>query len=167
MKRIKIIVLSGVILVLSGLILYNITFTKTISMTLYGVECRVGEEGSVDTEMYIKGKYYSRLFKKDTFAGMISVKGYDYTFDETMRMDNITITNWAILGYYKTYPRLETETLGRIFTTNNFKEIMIIPSEMDSQDYNSTNWRFICFPANTKAEAVKIAEYFWEDIVWD
>lgn len=150
-------------------LLYFVPLSKPIDITLSGIESSMRQSSVKETKLHIKGTYTSYLFQSDRFEGQLSLDGYDYTFNENTIALSFPITDsgtdlrYVNEEYSKGFP-LESITLGTLYAKDDFKSavLLIMEKDLSGQDHwNKNKGKFACFPANTREEALTMAEEYF------
>lgn len=158
----------GIIILVTGFIIYNYAKAYHINTTLSGVECRIGDSKYLDkVTIKVKGTYYKSLFQKDSFDGTISIDKYDYTNNPLLSSCKF-FNGYAILHYYDS--NLGTmKSLGTLFCAPDFNQMMIFvdePTGESQQGWGSENGLFIAAPANNREQAINIAKSYSSKVAW-
>ena len=179
MSKYKYIYLGSFVLIL--FVIYGI-FTTGISIheEFPAVKYRLGEEGVIENiTVKIDGTFMRRLFSDDIFAGSIYIEGYDFTNDKsgfsnlksTLSDIHIDSKGYGRYDYVKMNSNRNWEHLfqGEIFVKDKFSMItMTIEEEKSSENpnggWNSGSGILISGPAETRKEALAIANLLMKDL---
>ncbi len=179
MSKNKYIYLGSFVLIL--FVIYGI-FTTGISINeeIPAVKYRLGEEGVIENiTIKIDGTYRRRLFSDDIFSGSICIEGYDFTnaksgfsnLISTLADIHIDSKGYGRYDYVKMNSNSNLEYLfqGEIFVKDKFSMITMTINEERSSDnpnggWNSTSGILISGPAETRKEALAIANLLMQDL---
>lgn len=171
MKRFKYMYLGSIIIIAT--VIYSFASSTTIYEEIPAVKYRLGEEGIIENvTILIDGKYKKNLFSDDIFTGTIYIEGYDFTIKNS-GFSNLESTLSDIQidgkghGTYD-YVMLDSEKKvqhlmqGEIFVKDNFSIITMTINE--DQGWNSQDGIMLSGPAETRKEALEIANSLLVDI---
>lgn len=179
MLRNKYFYLGSFILIL---IFIYVIYTSGISIheEFPAVKYRLGEEGAIENiTIKIDGIYRRSLFSDDVFSGSIYIEGYDFTNDKsgfsnlvsTLADVHIDSKGYGMYKYVKIDSKRVLENLfqGEIFVKDKFSMItMTIMEEKSNENpnggWNSANGILISGPAETRKEALQIANLLMKDL---
>jgi hypothetical protein len=180
MSKYKHIYLGSFVLIL--FVIYGI-FISDISIheEFPAVKYRLGEEGVIENiTIKIDGTYSRSIFSDDIFSGSIYIEGYDFTNDKsgfsnlksTLADIHIDRKGYGMYNYVKINSNRNLEHLfqGEIFVKDKFSMItMTIEEEKSSENlnggWNSGNGILISGPAETRKEALAIANLLMKDLM--
>jgi len=172
---IKIIITIGVILILVFLFFLKTPFYRQIDTTVTALMINGANTETSEVKIKIKGEYNYWLFGGGRgFEGNFIIDGFDvtkgiYTVQIAMDYKFYHPVYWTYTG-----SQLESYCVGIFYIDNDFKSFVIIPYQeyVDDPAYkgNTTSIDLladkitaICYPANTRDEAVKMVNELFED----
>lgn len=119
-----------IVLVLAGILVFNIPFP--MSKTIDALEIKMDDPNYLTpVKINLNGTYRVNLFSSDNFEGFISIDGYVLTESETPQWVNMQ-SNWQYLSYFidPNYISSLRPIFGRIYSIRNFREFIIQPQDL-------------------------------------
>lgn len=166
-KKVILLIILGFII---GLLLYKIPWRHKINTTLEGVQCRIGDtDYCEDISVTVQGDYFSYLFKDDKFEGKILIDGYEDTLEGSWVSLQFNDAG-AVLVYENIVDGMPVlNTVGTICCTSDFEQVLICisePTDENDKSWSGENGLFIGAPADTREEAIDIAENLSAKSIW-
>lgn len=151
-----------VIVLIAGIIICVFPWRHKIDTVIQGAEYRIGDaDYSEDITITVKGIYRQYLLKSNTFEGTFSVSKYNFTSDVLIAPTAFCdgYTNLTYSDITNGVPHIST--LGILCCSSSFDKLLICVSEpvdADSKSWNGENGLFICAPAESRTQALEIAQ---------
>lgn len=133
------------------------TSGSVISSTLNGVSYKLGEANTQYEASVIKlsGTITNPSPEVDSFGGVFEIDGREYQLTYTSGGSNLL--SYASKGGY-------TRTYGQVFMNEDFSEVVIMVIE---DGWSSNEGPMLTYPANTKEEALTVANRLMVDFLAD
>ncbi|MBR3840911.1 MAG: hypothetical protein IKM20_07240 [Erysipelotrichales bacterium] len=163
MKKLEIL---ATIVVIMGLLVYNVPITTQIDMTVDGVKRSVGDINYQEAVVVkVQGKLRRYLIKDDCFDGIISISGDDeYMYDSKKDIYGKLVLdkNTSILSMIS---NLEFDTYGDFICNDDFSKFVFLV--LDDGSWTADDGLYIVAPATNTIDMVTTLEIIEDDLEHD
>ncbi len=158
------------IIILIGIVISVLPYSRNIDMTLDGGMYRIGDPIYHEhTSLVIKGVYRNYLFKDNTFSGFIEISNIDETYGSEVFKLRYSKSIAPLIYDKSTKYNIGQFSVGQIINKTDFEEILVIVSEPiigSSKSWNGDNGLFIVAPSDNRDEAIERAELLSKENGW-